>query len=101
MAAWPRRGRQPQCGMDGSHPCQTASARGQAAIATNNFEVLEAQVRAFSVRNCVEPGISSRLKSRKPVLARHPDIQMGMECPGPVVGYEDLHLAVGQVLDGL
>src|ERR1035441_3321993 len=81
MAAWPRRGRQRQSGMDGSHPCQTASARGQAAMATNNFRVLEAQVRAFSVRNCVEPGINSRLKSREPVLAGDSDMQMGMECP--------------------
>src|SRR5271169_1650019 len=79
----------------------TASPRGQAAVATNNFGVLEAQVRAFSVRNCVEPGINSRLKSREPVLARHPDMQMGMECPEPVVGHEDFHLADGQVLDVL
>src|SRR5271169_1295414 len=79
----------------------TASARGQAAIATNNCGVLEAQVRAFSVRNCVEPGINSRLKSREPVLARHSDMQMGMERPEPVLGHQDLHLADGQVLDVL
>src|SRR6266567_6871829 len=99
MAAWPRRGRQSQSGMCGSHPCQTTSARGQAAIATNNLRLFEAQVRAFNVRKCVEPRIDSRLKSREPVLAWYPDMQMGMECPEPVVGHQDLHLAYGQVLD--
>src|SRR5437899_7067390 len=101
MAAWPRRGRRRQSGMYGSHPCHPASARGQAASATNNFGVFEAQVRAFNVRHCMEPRIDSRLKSRETVLARHSDMQMGMECPEPVLGHQDLHLADGQVLDVL
>jgi len=63
-----------------------------------------AMVRAANVddvRRCVEPGINSRFKCREPVLAWHPDMQMGMECPEPVVGHEDFHLADGQVLDVL
>src|SRR5258707_12779425 len=87
--------------MYGSHPCQAASTHGQAPIATNNFGVFEAQVRALDVRNCVEPGINSRLKSWEPVLARDSDMQMGMECPEPVLGHQDFHLADGQVLDVL
>jgi len=34
-------------------------------------------------------------------MAWHPDMQMGMECPEPVVGHQDLHLAYWQVLDVL
>src|SRR5580704_13133773 len=101
MAASPRRSRQRQSGMDASHLCQTPSARGQGAIATNLFGVLEARVRPLSVRNRVEPGIDSRLKSWETVLAWHSDMQMGMECPEPVLGHQDLHLADGQVLDVL
>src|SRR5437868_13886085 len=85
--------------MEGSHPCQTSSTRGQAAIATNNFGIFEAQVRAFNVRDCVEPGINSRLKSREPVLARHPNMQMAMECSESVVGHQDRHLAYWQIFD--
>src|ERR1700730_13168416 len=87
--------------MDSSDPCQAASARGQAAIATNNFGVFEAQIRAFDVRNCVEPRINSRLQSWEPVLARHSDMQMGRECSEPVLSHQDLHLAYRQILDVL
>src|SRR5260370_1658725 len=87
--------------MYGSHPCQAASARGQAAIATNNFGVFEAQIRAFDVRNRVEPRINSRLQSWEPVLARHSDMQMGMECSEPVLSHQDLHLSYRQILDVL
>ena len=85
--------------MEGSHPCQAPSTRGQTAIAANDFGVFEAQVRAFDMRSCVESGINSRFKSREPALAWHPDMQVRMECPEPVVGHQDLHLAYGQVLD--
>src|SRR5271166_1879709 len=87
--------------METSDPCQAPSTRGQTAIAANDFGVFEAQARAFDMRRCVEPRINSRFKSREPVLAWHPDMQMGMECPEPVVGHQDLHLAYGQVLDVL
>src|SRR5712691_9928831 len=87
--------------MYGSHPWSAAEARGQTAVAPDEFGVFKAQVRAVGVGNGVEPGINPRLKSRELVLPGHADMQMGMQGPLAVVGHQDFHLANGQVLDVL